>query len=256
MTTATRRTGFTDAALVRLLASWGVQPAEGPPSDFHDQLSGWLRWTDAQPLFAALQEPLTVAPLSADEDASADSAEADSQAVHALLTRTLTEDAPWREAAPRRRSATSGWIATSAPTPTEMAFDFPTYRRHYVAQQQSMEDRIAPLRARLRRALELRSPAHARLAALDAVMERMLGAPESRLLDALPGLLDKRFAQLRAAAASADAADDAPATASSWQAGFQRDLQAALHAELDLRWHPIRALLAALHTPDHAHAVA
>ncbi|MFD1712555.1 DUF3348 domain-containing protein [Ottowia sp. GY511] len=251
MTTATRRTGFTDAALVRLLASWGVQPADGPPSDFHDQLSGWLRWTDAQPLFAALQEPLTVAPLSDDEDASADSAEADSQAVHALLTRTLTEDAPWREAAaPRRRSATSGWIATSAPAPTEMAFDFPTYRRHVVAQQQSMEDRIAPLRARLRRALELRSPAHARMAALDAVMERMLGAPESRLLDALPGLLDKRFAQLRAAAA-----DDAPTT-SSWQAGFQHDLEAALHAELDLRWHPIRALLAALHTPDHANAVA
>ena len=106
MTTATRRTGFTDAALVRLLASWGVQPADGPPSDFHDQLSGWLRWTDAQPLFAALQEPLTVAPLSDDEDASADSAEADSQAVHALLMRALTEDAPWREAAvPRRRSA-------------------------------------------------------------------------------------------------------------------------------------------------------
>lgn len=258
MTTATRRTGFTDAALVRLLASWGVQPADGSPSDFHDQLSGWLRWTDAQPLFAALQEPLTVAPLSDDEDASAESAAADSQAVHALLMRALTEDAPWREAAvPRRRSATSGWIATSAtPAPTEMAFDFPTYRRHVVAQQQSMEDRIAPLRARLRRALELRGPAPARLAALDAVMERMLGAPERRLLDALPGLLEKRFAQLRAAAAaSAEAAGDAPATAS-WQTGFQQDLEAALHAELDLRWHPIRALLAALHTPDHANAVA
>ncbi len=100
------------------------------------------------------------------------------------------------------------------------------------------------------------APALARLAALDAVMERMLGAPERRLLDALPGLLEKRFAQLRAAAtADAETAGDAPAAAA-WQTGFQHDLEAALHAELDLRWHPIRALLAALHTPDHAHAVA
>ena len=253
----TERTGFTDAALVRRLAPW-IGPATEAPVGFLDQLSAWLRWTDAQPLFAALQEPIATPPCAPDEDPSPDSARADSQAVLGLLTRALTDDAPWREAAvPRRRSATSGWIATSAtPAPTEMAFDFPTYRRHVVAQQQSMEDRIAPLRARLRRALELRGPAHARLAALDAVMERMLGAPERRLLDALPGLLEKRFAQLRAAAtADAETAGDAPAAAA-WQTGFQHDLEAALHAELDLRWHPIRALLAALHTPDHAHAVA
>ena len=36
---------------------------------------------------------------------------------------------------------------------------------------------------------------------------------------------------------------------SAWRALFRRDLQDALLAELDLRFHPIDALLAALRTP-------
>ena len=101
----TRRTGFTDAALVRLLAAWRDQPDAGTPTDFTDQLSGWLRWTDAQPLFAALQEPLAVAPLSHEEDASVEAALADADGVHALLTRALAEDAPWHAPVlPRSRS--------------------------------------------------------------------------------------------------------------------------------------------------------
>lgn len=244
---ATRRTGFTDAALVRLLAAWRDQPDAGTPTDFTNQLAGWLRWTDAQPLFAALGEPLTVAPLSEDEDASLDAAQADADGVHALLTRAQSEDAPWREAPrPRHRSVTSGWIAGAVVT-EDVAFDFPTYRRHYSAQQQAMEDRIPPLRARLRRVLELHSPALARLAALDTVMERMLGEPERRLLTGLPALLEQRFGQLRAAAAASGEAD--AAASGRWQTGFQHELQALLQAELDLRWQPIHGLLSALRTP-------
>ena len=131
-----------------------------------------------------------------------------------------------------------------------MAFDFPTYRRHYVAQQQQMEDRIAPLRARLRRVLALQSPELARLAALDAVAERLLGEPERRLLASLPTLLEKRFAKLRAEAESV--ADDAAASNSAappWQPHFQQELDGLLQAELDLRWQPIAGLLAALPAP-------
>ena len=57
----TGRTGFTDAALVRRLAPW-IGPATDAPVGFLDQLSAWLRWTDAQPLFAALQEPIATPP--------------------------------------------------------------------------------------------------------------------------------------------------------------------------------------------------
>jgi hypothetical protein len=241
---ATRRIGFTDAALVRRLAPWvGALDAAGA-TDFTGQLSSWLRWTDAQPLFAALQEPIAVAPPADDEDTSADRAEDDCRSVHHLLAHALLHEAPWREAPrPRSRSPSSGWVAAAPPAPD---LDYPAYRRHYVAQQQAMEDRIAPLRARLRRVLELRSPALARLAALDAVIERVLAEPERRLLAGLPALLEKRFTQLRAAAAPADANNAAPAAPARWQTLFQHDLDALLQAELDLRWQPIEGLLCTL----------
>lgn len=240
MAGTTRRTGFTDAALVRRLAPWVGAADAATPTDFTGQLSSWLRWIDAQPLFAALQEPITVPPLADDEDASVDSTIADSHGVQQWLARTLVNDAPWREAPrPRSRSLSSGWVASAAAAPEPFAFDFPTYRRHYVAQQQAMEDRIAPLRARLRRVLALQSPALARLAALDAVMERLLGEPERRHLASLPALLEKRFGQWRAEAPPDDASQ-------AWQPLFQQELEATLQAELDLRWQPIAGLLAAL----------
>ena len=239
--TGTPRPRFTDAALVRLLAPWRGQPDTGAPTRLADRLDGWLRWTDAQPLFDALQEPVSVAPLAADEDASIDAAEADGHAVQALLLRALTDDAPWREPPRQRpRSASAGWMAGAA-APADVSLDFATYRRHFATQQQTMEDRITALRARLRRVLQLHSPALARLAALDAVMERMLGEPERRALAQLPALLEQRFAQARAEA-------PAPATPPGWQARFQHELDALLHAELDLRWQPIQGLLAALRT--------
>lgn len=247
--TGTQRIHFTDAALVRLLAGWRGQPDAGMPTGLIDQLGGWLRWTDAQPLFDALQDTVAVAPRAGDEDASIEGVQADCQGVHNLLTRALVNDAPWREA-PRqqRRSVSAGWIAQAA-APQETTFDFPTYRRHYMAQQQNMDDRITALRARLRRALQLRSPALARLAALDTVMERLLGEPERRLLAAMPTQLEQRFAQLGAGATPAGDADAAkPAAQPRWQARFQQELDAMLHAELDLRWQPIQGLLAALRT--------
>ncbi len=243
MAGTTRRTGFTDAALVRQLAPWVGEVDAGSATDFTSQLASWLRWTDAQPLFAALQEPIAVASQADDEDASIDSAFTDCHAVHQLLARTLMDDAPWREAPrPRSRSLSSGWVkpAAVAATPEAFAFDFPTYRRHYVAQQQAMEDRITPLRARLRRVLALQSPALARLAALDAVMERLTSEPERRHLASLPGLLEKRFNQLRAEAAAHDDAS------TPWQTPFQHALESTLQAELALRWQPIQGLLAAL----------
>ena len=76
---------------------------------------------------------------------------------------------------------------------------------------------------------------------------RLLGEPERRLLTSLPALLEKRFAQLRAAAvpednAQAPAADAGPR----WQTAFQHELQTTLQAELELRWQPIQGLLSAL----------
>jgi hypothetical protein len=97
-----------------------------------------------------------------------------------------------------------------------------------------MEVAIGPLRGRLRAVLAGRSPDMARLAALDAVMEQVLGAQEHRLLATLPALLEKHFVRLR------DAGGD------DWRTVFQRDLQGVLLAELDIRLQPVEGLLEAL----------
>jgi hypothetical protein len=245
----TRHTTLTDAALVRLLAPWMPGPQPGAAPSLIEQLNSWLRWTDAQPLFAALQDPLAVAPRADDEDDSPEGAAADAASVRALIERGLAEQAPWREPPrPRERSRATGWSAAAAAPDTE-PIELATYRHHHLTQQQRMEDRIAPLRARLRRVLQLRSPAQARLAALDAVMERVLDEPQRRLLAGVPALLDQRFAALRAEASDASAAPANANATSAWQQRFQHELDAALQAELDLRWQPIDGLLAALHAP-------
>ncbi|MDO5289615.1 MAG: DUF3348 family protein [Pseudomonadota bacterium] len=251
---ATQRTGFTDAALVRLLARLGLAAAPAAPAGFAQRLGAWLRWTDAPPLYAALHEPLAVPPLTDDEDASPPSAEADCRSVHALLLHAITHEAPWQQPrAPVRPRAGSGWLP-AARTAALPPLDWPAYRRYSLAQQQAMEDRIAALRARLRRALQLRSPALARLAALDEVMQRMLTEPEQRQLAALTTVLEQRYlhwqAQADALVHAAHAADIPAATdRPAWQTHFEQELHAVLLAELDLRWQPIHGLLAALRAP-------
>ncbi len=241
MVQGTRRTGFTDATLVRLLARLSDTGGQGGGADFADRLSGWLRWTDAMPLFSALQDTPAAATPRDDQDTSSAAAEADSRAVRDMLARAIADNAPWVvRPLPRARRLQ----ARTPPAPMETIADFPFYRRHHQAQQQAMEDGIAPLRARLRGALATRSPAMARLAAVDAVMERVLGHQERSLLATVPPLLEQRFARLRDQARAAAGAP--PAT---WQPRFQQELQDVLLAELDLRWQPIDGLLGALRSP-------
>jgi len=194
------------------------------------------------PLFSALQDLPAAATLRDDQDASSAAAEADSRAVRDMLARAIADNAPWVvRPLPRARRLP----ARTPVAPMETIADFPFYRRHYLAQQQAMEDGIAPLRARLREALATRSPTMARLAAVDAVMERVLGHQERGLLATVPPLLEQRFARLRD---QAEVAGDG-ASPATWQPRFQQDLQDVLLAELDLRWQPIDGLLGALRSP-------
>jgi hypothetical protein len=107
----------------------------------------------------------------------------------------------------------------------------------------------------------------ARLAVVDAVMERALSERERNLLAAVPVLLAGHFERLRAAeqatlaaAESAEAAESADAARSSaastpaaptpgaWLNVFRKDMQSVLLAELDVRLQPVEGLLAALRT--------
>jgi len=117
-----------------------------------------------------------------------------------------------------------------------------------------METSVGNLRRRLRAVLAARSQAMSRLAMLDAVMERALGAREQQLLSSAPIALRGHFERLRRAegerlAQEAPAQSDLPAAeAGAWLALFRKDMQCVLLAELELRFQPVQGLLAALRT--------
>jgi hypothetical protein len=214
-----RRTGFTDSALVRLLARLTDITHPESRQGFADRLSQWFGWTDAISLSAALDGSPAATPRRARGPADAERPEVDG--VRAALAKAIAE-----------RGA--------------FASDFASHRRRYLARQQAMETAIGPLRGRLRAKLASASPEMARLAALDVVMEQVLGSQEHRLLATVPGLLEKHFERLRQAAERPADESDGGAAPGAWLDVFCRDMQGVLLAELDIRLQPIEGLIDAL----------
>lgn len=230
-----RRTGFTDSALVRLLARLTDIHVPESRQGFADRLSQWFGWTDAISLSTALERNPAIAPSRARPSPSITAEERECANVRAALTKSIAE-----------RGA--------------FASDFPSHRRRYVARQQAMETAIGSLRGRLRARLAGASPDMARLASLDAVMEQVLGAQEQRLLSTVPGLLEKHFKRLREAERSRDESDESDvsdrssgggsAESTAWLELFCKDMQGVLLAELDIRFQPLEGLLEALRKSD------
>jgi hypothetical protein len=214
-------TRFTGAALVRLLAQLGTVQGKAAKPAFAERLSHWLGWTDAIELSASLATTPGKTPGVRAGAAQAEHDEA--TRVHALLAQSIGTD---RDLAPPKPRA--------GQPPVEP--EFAHFRRRYLAKQQALELAIGALRGRLRSAVAAASPPLARLAAVDAVMEQVVGAQEHRLLAGVPGLLERHFEQLRLAASPA------------WLDTFCQDLRGVLLAELDLRMQPVEGLLAALHS--------
>ena len=224
-----RRTDITGPALVRLLSRLTNVDALEPQQAFADRLSQWLGWADAISLSAALNG--APAPLHGTL-ACASAEEGECTRVRSALVKAIAQDnilAPGKERGRPHASA-------HAAAPAEAATDFAPYRLRYQARQQAMDAGIGPLRERLRTRLAAQSPAMARLAAVDAVMERVLGEQERRLLAGVPALLEKRFERLR----------QGTDQAAGWQDAFGRDMQGVLLAELDIRFQPVEGLLDAL----------
>jgi len=218
MLQAPQRTALSGPALVRLLTRLAEVDAVESRQSLSDQLSQWLGWTDAIALSSALNgAPPTVAAGArgfgrADEDECA--------RVRGSLASAIAGDsvlAPARRHAPARAPA-HGSARMPAQIPAQRGgadpqVDYAVFRQRYLALQQSMETAIGALRGRLRALLAARAPAFARLAVVDAVMERALSERERTVLAAVPGLLGGHFERLREAAlqrqAEADAAADA-----------------------------------------------
>ncbi|WP_091800008.1 DUF3348 family protein [Lysobacter sp. yr284] len=237
MVEASRRAAVRGPTFIRLLARLADADAAPDAQPLSDRLSQWIEWTQTLALSAALDGAPAVAGFGA---AGTVQAEADECArVRRMLAAAIDGD---RAFAPPRAGA--GAAAARSAATVEDTGDYPFFRQRYLALQQTLEAGAGRLRERLRERLTVASPGLARLAALDAVMERALGRRERSLLGAAPALLGRRFERLRQRAQ--DAADGGEPDRETWLARFRTDMREALHAELDLRLQPSQGLLDAL----------
>ena len=212
------QTSLTGAALVRLLEALteptaGVRPAR---ASFADGLVQWVGWADAIALSAALERPPVAGGMDGAEASEFD-ARVECERVRASVAQSVAREV--------------------ASTDEDMGYSL--FRRRYAYQQQAMEDAIGALRERIRAAVASRSPALARLAAVDAVMAQSLSGHERRLLANIPGLMERHYRRLQREHEGRG----------EWVDLFREDMQAVLMAELDLRLQPVEGLTEAL-TPE------
>jgi hypothetical protein len=207
---------------IRLLARLAGIDVAAAGQSLPDQLGQWLDWNHALSLAAALDGQPAVAPETAAP--APDELHAECARAREVLARAIKDDP---------------LLAPGAPVQGEP--DHAAFRQACLARQRAIQATVGRLRGKLRDALIHTEPEQhpgllARLAEVDAVMEAALTPREHALLARVPDLLGHRFERLRADGHRS----------SSWLDGFRRDMQSVLLAELDLRFQPVDALLAAL----------
>ncbi|MED5619122.1 DUF3348 domain-containing protein [Ideonella sp. BN130291] len=250
------RTRFTGPALIRLLTQFGLVDAPESTQGLADGLSQWLAWTDAIALSAALDGGAPAPTPAATCSFSLAGAEREFARVRTTLAEAIDADFLPALARPQRGSAPAPAIDTT----TRPGTDYAPYRQRHLARQKAIEAGIARLRGQLRGALAGGAPPLRKLAAVDAVLEQVVGAREQHLLSKLPSLLERHFERLRRAAgalAAPGVSDALPApaqpTAPAWLDVFHKDLHQVLLAELELRLQPAEGLLDALRSRQPAH---
>lgn len=211
---------------IRLLAR--LTDVETPPSSqsLSDRLSQWLEWTHA----IALSTALDGTPSASAEDVPALGGTPDDECVRARASLV-------NAVMGARELALSGDSQAGRGVGVDETADFAPFRQRYLALQRSMQATTGRLRGRLRDMLTAQSPALARLAEVDAVMELALSPREQTLLGAVPALLGGHFDRLRRRE---------QAGAGAWMDAFRKDMRSVLLAELDVRFQPVDGLLAAL----------
>lgn len=207
--------------LARLLLQWGVAPR--PAAPVAERLGGWLGWADAIGLSQVLATPPAAGADATARREARDWAAAALDRVQADLLAAFDDAELARDAA--------------EPAPEGLALNdlLAPFRLHHSQQQRAMAARIASLRERLRPRLAESSGPLARLAELDALLERAVAARERERLAGLAALLTAR-------AEAHQGADPRR-----WRHRVWADLQRLLRAELDLRLQPVLGLIEALH---------
>ncbi|HLX02759.1 MAG TPA: DUF3348 domain-containing protein [Trinickia sp.] len=249
MVQAPRRAALGGPTLVRLLARLADADVPESRQPLSDRLSQWLGWTDAIALSAALNGNPPAVASSARGAAMEDDPAKRCAHVRSALTKAIVGDNASASARRDGRAPTRGQEA-----PPDAQADFAVFRQRYLALQQTMDTEIGALRTRLRTMLAARPHGMARLAMVDAVMERALSAREQSLFTAVPAWLAGHFQRLRQAEeerlALAAGAEVVPTTVTpgAWLDVFRKDMQSVLLAELEVRFKPVEGLLAALRT--------
>lgn len=243
--------------LVVLLQQWaqedGAQATRLPQPDVAHTLSQWLGTVDAVQLSRALHaiESLPEAGRAGAEPGIAIDLGALDRFVQKAqmdLSTLLTA----RAAAPKPLRARADNTPVALPDP-EADADFAAHGPRYQELQRQMDTRLMALRAQVRHAIAKGHPTLRQLAALDAVMEQMLGSREQRLWASLPSHLERRLAyrhQAHQQALQAHGMADEPQRwrqPGGWLWAFEQDMQALLLAEMQVRLLPITGLLEAAH---------
>lgn len=253
MLQATQRTSVRGPTFIRLLAR--LTDVDVPPSrqSLSDRLGQWLDWTHAVALSTALDGKPSEA--CSDVPTFGNVEENVCIRVRTALVNTIAGDPVFANS--RQCGAESALAEEDGAN--EMA-DYAVFRQRYLAIQRSMQAATGSLRGRLRDMLAQKTADMAQLAAVDAAMERVLSPREQTLLAHVPALLGGHFERLRqaeqTALADAQVSEGAPAIApGAWLDVFRMDVRSVLLAELDVRFHPVEGLLAALRTHSLGHHV-
>lgn len=212
------RTPVPGPPFIRLLAALADRNAPRTGPDLSDRLSQWIDWTRAVALSRALDGRL---PAVADAaPGSVETLDEECARVRATLVESIT--APPAAGKPAATDATA-------------------YRQRCLTAQRAMLTATGRLRGLLRDRLSAGPGELPRLAEVDAAMEQALSPREQQLMASVPALLGAHFERLRDDAGTAEVDPD-----SGWLHLFRNDMQTVLLAELDVRFHPIEGLLAAL----------
>lgn len=229
---------------IRLLAGLAGADLAQPTPSLAEQLGQWLAWSHAIALSTALDDkPAAVDPVLPDVPGSE---EQECARIRQSLARAITAEPTVSTARTQRNHAPA-----IAQTWMQQRADYAIFRQQHLALQRSMQAATGKLRGRLRDALAVRSTEMARLAAVDAAMEAALSPREQALLAQIPDVLGEHFDRLQQAArpSTTDVPTDGPAASSApdrWLEVFRNDRHSVLLAELDVRFQPVEALLAAL----------
>ncbi|WP_045758332.1 DUF3348 domain-containing protein [Xanthomonas albilineans] len=227
-------------AFIRQLARFGDAQLPASSPALAERLGQWIDWNRAVAVSRALDGTLP-APATASNPPDVAALQAQCRNARATLEAAIATELAKETGRPKRTHQTDTTVA---------AIDYAPFRQRYLSLQGAILSASGRLRGLLRDALAQVSADMARLADVDAVMEQTLSPREQTLLANVPNLLEQHFQRLRAAASPPN--DNAtthtlPATPDeAWLERFRQDLHDILRAELDVRFHPIEALLSAL----------